>query len=78
MTDETARRVRVRPDSPTSPICGWYEDEDAIWHTACGHQWFFDSGTPEDNGQKFCGYCGRSLVVVERPAVAPAPLETEG
>jgi len=33
-------------------------------HTSCGNTWQFETGTPEDNKQQFCGYCGGKLLVV--------------
>lgn len=44
--------------------CTWTEDSDGVYQTACGHQFQFFDGTPEDNGQKFCGYCGGLLMTV--------------
>jgi hypothetical protein len=50
--------------------CGWtrtpsiIEDEDT-WTTLCGNVWMFEEGTPQDNGMKFCCYCGRPIVQIE-------------
>ena len=33
------------------------------WHTACGQEWVFNDGTPEQNGMRFCHSCGKPLVV---------------
>ena len=41
--------------------CEWSEDADGIWHTSCGHAWFFDTGTPEENEARWCIYCGAPL-----------------
>lgn len=49
-------------DTAELDTCIWREDEDGIWHTACGNAFYFDAGgTPEEHGQKFCGYCGKPL-----------------
>jgi hypothetical protein len=54
----------------TKVECGWtrtpsiIEDEDT-WTTLCGNVWMFVEGTPQDNGMKFCCYCGRPLVQIE-------------
>ena len=54
----------------TKVECGWtrtpsiIEDEDT-WTTLCGNVWMFEEGTPQDNGMKFCCYCGRPLVQIE-------------
>lgn len=53
--------------------------DDGLWQTGCGQRWNFDSdGTPEDHKQRFCGYCGGILVVVQSAqGVAPAPRNEE-
>jgi rRNA maturation endonuclease Nob1 len=40
-------------------------DED-YWHTACGEDWIFPEGGPDENKMKFCPMCGRPLKVVRR------------
>jgi hypothetical protein len=45
--------------------CEWKEDEDGIWWTACGNAYEYINGGPAENGQKFCGYCGKPLKEVE-------------
>ena len=43
-------------------VCEWKEDDiDGKWDTACGESHSFESGGPEENGHKFCPYCGRKL-----------------
>jgi len=42
--------------------CEWCEDDDGVWHTGCGHAFWFDSDGPVENLQKFCGYCGGNLI----------------
>ena len=49
-----------RKDS-TEPVCVWTEDPDGPWQTECGHAFEFIEGTPHENQQQFCGYCGRRL-----------------
>lgn len=39
--------------------CAWIEDDDAIWHTACGHSFFFDTDGPVENKLEYCCYCGK-------------------
>jgi hypothetical protein len=43
--------------------CTWsQEDEDSdSWNTSCGHIFRLDEGSPEDNGMKFCCYCGGTV-----------------
>ena len=46
--------------------CAWTPDDDGIFHTGCGHSFYFDgSGGPVEHGQKFCGYCGGNLEEVK-------------
>lgn len=46
--------------------CEWHPDDDGVFHTGCGHAFYFDSGGgPAEHGQQFCGYCGGSLSVVQ-------------
>ena len=43
--------------------CAWTEqDEGEYYSTSCGHDFFLDSGTPADNGMRFCPMCGKTLV----------------
>lgn len=41
--------------------CKWTEDEDGVWHTDCGNSFEFSAHGPEENGIKFCMYCGRKV-----------------
>lgn len=45
--------------------CQWTEDEDedGTWDTACGHCFEFNDGGPAENYQRYCGYCGGTLIV---------------
>lgn len=46
-------------------ICEWrYSELDNAWATACGNMFVFFDGGPEENGAKFCQYCGSRLVPV--------------
>jgi len=49
------------------PVCRWrYQDLDDYWETSCGKAWSFNNGgTPVENEQRFCGYCGKRIEVVE-------------
>jgi hypothetical protein len=42
--------------------CEWRPDDDGTFHTACGHAFQFMDGSPRENGQRFCGYCGGQLI----------------
>jgi hypothetical protein len=41
--------------------CAWREDEDGVWHTACGEAHVFNDGGPRENRHAFCPYCGGGL-----------------
>jgi hypothetical protein len=46
-------REEEKPDT-----CVWTWDSDGFWQTSCGSSWFYDTGTPEENGQMYCHHCG--------------------
>jgi len=46
--------------------CFWEQDEDGIWQTDCGKQFYFDdSSTPEDTGMIYCCFCRKPLKEIE-------------
>lgn len=56
--------------------CCWnQEDEDGDhWGTSCGHAFRIDADTPEENGMRYCCYCGGKIeqsLWVDEIAVAP-------
>lgn len=73
MRDRLERIARLAWEARGRAECHWTVDEDAIWNTECGQTWYFDdAGSPADHKQRFCGYCGRSVVVLP-----PAPTSDE-
>ena len=45
--------------------CIWTELDDpdiTLWHTSCGRDFYFTTGTPGDNDMKYCCYCGNKLL----------------
>jgi len=42
--------------------CKWQQDSDGNWDTACGETFIFEDGSPSDNRQRFCGYCGAPII----------------
>jgi len=58
-----AAPVQPEKDERKPGGCTWaYEDEPTYaWRTGCGNLWAFTDGGPEDNGTKFCPYCGGSV-----------------
>ena len=56
----------MKPKQPRKPVerkqtCKWREDEDGNWQTTCGNLFVLISETPQQNGMKFCCYCGGRL-----------------
>ena len=44
--------------------CAWDEDpDDGAYWTACNQGFSFEGAGPEENGFKFCPYCGLALKV---------------
>jgi len=68
-----SRLIKFAILSEEVSICKWKLDEEGIYSTDCGHEFFFDSGTLEENGAKFCQYCGSTIKPVER--IKPLALE---
>ena len=58
-----ARRSRTEPTG-----CIWTQDDDGVWHTACGQAHVFDTAGPAENHHRYCPYCGKPLV--EKPAAS--------
>lgn len=65
-TDTGARKAyAIAKPVAEPPTCAWRADEhDDTWHTDCGQMWQFNDGGPTENKQRFCGYCGGTLVAV--------------
>ena len=45
--------------------CKWTHDkldDSNTWETDCGHSFWLEYDTPEDNGMNFCCYCGKKLI----------------
>ncbi len=48
------------------PTCQWAEDADGgPWETSCGHLFILNDGGPNENGLKFCPFCGKPLEEVK-------------
>ena len=41
--------------------CAWTDDDEGIWHTACGNLHVINDGTPAENSMRYCCYCGGAL-----------------
>lgn len=59
--DRCAESGQSFDQSAIRETCAWEQDEDGNYHTGCGHIFFFDTGTAEENEAKFCLYCGGHL-----------------
>ena len=59
-----SRPAQVAAQQPVVPeSCGWHEDEDGLWHSACGGVlWLFEADDPTKNGMRFCIHCGKRMV----------------
>lgn len=47
--------------------CEWSHEiayDSDVWETSCGNAVVFDEGTPQENGYKFCHYCGKPIEFV--------------
>lgn len=44
--------------------CRWTEDSNGVFETACGEAFQCEADGPQENGFKFCVYCGGRLVTV--------------
>jgi len=49
--------------------CKWTMDDstfdyEEFWETECGNEFCFIEGGPEDNGMKYCPYCGKLIKTV--------------
>jgi hypothetical protein len=48
------------------PACEWVEDSDGILQTACNNAFQLEAGNLEENGFKFCCYCGHTIAAAIR------------
>jgi len=48
----------------TVDACNWKQEDDdwGTYETDCGGSFNIIDGTPQDNGFKYCCYCGKTLV----------------
>ena len=46
-------------------VCEWSGDPySSTWETECDNAFVFNDEGPEENGFRFCPYCGGKMVVV--------------
>jgi hypothetical protein len=58
MTD----RKQTIPRIEIVESCEWYQDEEGLYETSCGHYFEVTSGSATENRMKFCCYCGQPMV----------------
>ena len=52
----------LRVAESVRPACAWhYDDFHSKWDTDCENGFYFESGSPEENGFKNCPYCGKRI-----------------
>lgn len=44
--------------------CTWTKDPDGYWATDCGEAFEIAAGSPDQNGLRYCCFCGLPLVEV--------------
>ena len=72
--DATRNAWRLRGmGGATRGECFWSVDDNGIFHTDCGHTWEFTSAGPEENGAKWCIYCGKALRAARAAEEGKAP-----
>jgi hypothetical protein len=50
----------------TDPKCRWKLDDGGVYHTSCGNAIFIDCEGPVENWNKFCPYCGGTVIPTSR------------
>lgn len=76
---DLARQLEIQRNEAVSEIhrfkapareCKWIATDGGVWTTGCAVT-FIGGGDPDDNGQKFCGYCGGGLCPPEYKTTTP-------
>jgi hypothetical protein len=55
---DRAERAESELAALKTRTCAWVKDDDGIWQTACGNEFWFDTDGPTKNGFAYCPYCG--------------------
>ena len=56
--------------------CEWKADDDGTYWTGCDQAFVFNEGGPNENGMKFCPYCGAELVTPNLNLTTPCRITT--
>lgn len=59
-----ARRLFTDFFIEQSARCEWRENGDDGWRSSCGKEFYFEDGTPSDNGMVYCMKCGKPAVEI--------------
>jgi hypothetical protein len=48
-------------------VCLWFVDDpeeqfERLWNSGCGHTFYFTDQEPDENGWKYCPWCGKLLL----------------
>lgn len=64
---EAIARVAEACSSPFAPSvrCGWKAHEDGQWFTDCGEAFEIQAGGPDENGLRYCCFCGKPLTTTQ-------------
>ena len=59
-------KLNAAPAQQAEPVkqvktCAWRANLDAIYETECGNLHIVNDGTLEENGMKYCCYCGKEI-----------------
>ncbi len=54
--------------------CRWEQDDEGNWPTQCDQMWCFIVGGVEENGVKFCPYCGGKVEAITYQEDSDEPL----
>ena len=57
----TAKQIIRDLIAEREAVCTWTEDASGIWHTDCGEAFEIQTGSPGQNGLRYCCFCGRRL-----------------
>jgi hypothetical protein len=60
---DNLRAALAQQDEPVQQVktCAWRDNLDAIYETECGNLHIVNDGTLEENGMKYCCYCGKEI-----------------
>ena len=53
------------------PECDWSQDDDGIYHSACGVSFEFIADGPEANGFHYCHHCGKVITTIKESLSVP-------